>query len=107
VRTLFFADTCANGDQSDDEGDDLTDTERHALHQALSASSQSVEAGCVRPGSAILDVLFLEELTALIGIIGHAPEIGRLYLRSPILGTRRTLLKRSRDHLCYLQARIR
>ena len=42
---------------ADDEGDDLTDTERRALHEALSASSQSVEAGRLRPASAILDEL--------------------------------------------------
>lgn len=42
---------------ADDEGDDLTDTERRALHEALSAASQSVEAGRLRPASAILDEL--------------------------------------------------
>jgi hypothetical protein len=42
---------------ADDEGDDLTDTERQALHEALSASWQSVEAGRTRPASAILDEL--------------------------------------------------
>jgi len=42
---------------ADDEGDDLTDAERRALHEALSASWQSVEAGRVRPASDILDEL--------------------------------------------------
>ncbi|MDP2052989.1 MAG: hypothetical protein Q8L75_05100 [Acidobacteriota bacterium] len=42
---------------ADDEGDDLTDAERRALHDALSASWQSVEAGRVRPASQILDEL--------------------------------------------------
>ena len=41
----------------DDEGDDLTDEERRALHEALSASSKSAEAGRLRPASAILDEL--------------------------------------------------
>jgi hypothetical protein len=42
---------------ADDEGDDLTNEERHALHEALSASWESAEAGRLRPGSAILDEL--------------------------------------------------
>ena len=42
---------------ADDEGDDLTEEERRALHLALSASSKSVEAGVVRPASTILDEL--------------------------------------------------
>jgi hypothetical protein len=42
---------------ADDEGDDLTDAERHALHEALSSSWQSSEAGRLRPASAILDEL--------------------------------------------------
>jgi hypothetical protein len=41
---------------ADDEGDDLTD-ERRALHEALSASWKSAEAGRLRPASAILDEL--------------------------------------------------
>ncbi len=41
----------------DDEGDDLTDEERHALHEALSASWKSAEAGHLRPASAILEKL--------------------------------------------------
>jgi hypothetical protein len=42
---------------ADDEGDDLTDAERHALHEALSSSWRSAEAGRLRPASAILDEL--------------------------------------------------
>lgn len=42
---------------ADDEGDDLTDQERRALHEALSVSWQSAEAGRVHPASTILDEL--------------------------------------------------
>jgi hypothetical protein len=42
---------------ADDEGDDLSDDERRALHEALSSSWQSAEAGRLRPASAILDEL--------------------------------------------------
>ncbi len=42
---------------ADDEGDDLTDEERRALHDALSASSKSAEADRLRPASAIVDEL--------------------------------------------------
>lgn len=42
---------------ADDEGDDLTDQERRALHEALSSSWESAEAGRLRPASAILDEL--------------------------------------------------
>ena len=42
---------------ADDEGDDLTDDERRALHDALSASWQSAEARRLRPASVILDEL--------------------------------------------------
>src|SRR4029453_16962805 len=42
---------------ADDEGDDLTDQEREALHDALSASWKSAEAGDLRPASAILNEL--------------------------------------------------
>jgi hypothetical protein len=41
----------------DDEGDDLSDEERRALHDALSASWQSAEAGRLRSASAILNEL--------------------------------------------------
>src|SRR2546428_13993021 len=40
---------------ADDEGDDLTDEERRALHEALSASWKSAEAGRRRPASAVLN----------------------------------------------------
>ena len=42
---------------ADDEGDDLTEDERRALHDALSTSWKSGEAGNLRPASAILDEL--------------------------------------------------
>jgi hypothetical protein len=42
---------------ADDEGDDLTDQERRALHEALAASGKSAEAGRLRPASGILDEL--------------------------------------------------
>lgn len=42
---------------ADDEGDDLTDVERRALHAAISSSWQSAEAGRLRPASEILDEL--------------------------------------------------
>lgn len=41
----------------DDEGDDLSDCDREALHAALAQSSESLSAGRVRPASAILDEL--------------------------------------------------
>lgn len=44
---------------ADDEGDDLTDEERRALHEALSESWNSAEAGRLRPVSVILDELRL------------------------------------------------
>ena len=43
----------------DDEGDDLTDDERRALHKELSAAWKSSEAGRLRPASAILEELRL------------------------------------------------
>ena len=39
---------------ADDEEEDLTDEERRALHEALSASWTSAEAGRPRPASPIL-----------------------------------------------------
>jgi len=42
---------------ADDEGDDLTNEERHALHEALSASRKSAEAGNLRPAEEILEEL--------------------------------------------------
>ena len=42
---------------ADDEADDLTDSERRALHDALSASWESAETGQLRPASAVLDEL--------------------------------------------------
>ena len=42
---------------ADDEGDDLTDEERRALHEALSAPWKSAEAGSLRPAARILEEL--------------------------------------------------
>lgn len=41
----------------DDEGDDLSDMDREALHAALARSSKSLSEGRVRPVSAIIDEL--------------------------------------------------
>ena len=41
----------------DDEGDDLTEHERQALHEALSTSWTSAQAGKLRPAAAIIDEL--------------------------------------------------
>jgi hypothetical protein len=41
----------------DDEGDDLSGEERRALHETLSASWKSAEAGRLRSAAAILDEL--------------------------------------------------
>jgi hypothetical protein len=42
---------------ADDEGDDLTNDERRALHDALLTSWRSAEAGSLQPASRILDEL--------------------------------------------------
>lgn len=42
---------------ADGEDDDLTDEERRVLHEGLSASWRSAEAGVLRPASAILNEL--------------------------------------------------
>ena len=42
---------------ADDEGDDLTEEDRRALHEALSASWTSADAGRLRSSTAILDEL--------------------------------------------------
>jgi hypothetical protein len=41
----------------DDEGDDLTEHERQALHETLSRSWTSAQAGKLRPAAAIIDEL--------------------------------------------------
>jgi plasmid stabilization system protein ParE len=46
--------------------------------------------------------LFLEELSAAFGMIADAPQIGRLYRLSPVLETRRVLLKKTRYHVYYV-----
>jgi hypothetical protein len=53
---------------STDEGDDLTEEERRALHEALSASWKSAEAGRLRPASAILDELRTRRKSVLAAI---------------------------------------
>lgn len=42
---------------ADDQGDDLTDDERRALHEALASSWRSADVGRLRPASEILDEL--------------------------------------------------
>lgn len=42
---------------ADDGGDDLSEAERRALHEALAASWSSAKAGRVRPAAAIVDEL--------------------------------------------------
>jgi plasmid stabilization system protein ParE len=46
--------------------------------------------------------LFVEEPTATFDIVGHVPYIGRLYRQSPILNTRRVLLKGTGYHVYYV-----
>jgi len=46
--------------------------------------------------------LFAEELATSFGIIGHAPNIGRLYRHSPVPGARRVLLQGTRYHVYYV-----
>jgi plasmid stabilization system protein ParE len=50
----------------------------------------------IRPAS---PNLFIEELAESFDIIGHAPNIGRLYRHSPVPGTRRVLLRGTRYHV--------
>jgi len=45
--------------------------------------------------------LFLDELEAAFTLIGSAPHVGHPYRRSPLGGTRRVLLARTRYHLYY------
>ena len=52
-----------------------------------------------RPASANL---FSDELTTSFDLIGHTPNIGRLYRYSPVPGARRILLKGSRYHVYYV-----
>ena len=42
---------------ADDEGDDLTATERRALHEALEDSHESAKAGRLRTAATVLDEL--------------------------------------------------
>ena len=43
---------------ADDEGDDLNESERRALHDALSTSWRSVEAGQLKPLSSVVEELW-------------------------------------------------
>ena len=45
---------------------------------------------------------FLDELASAFRIIEYAPRLGRVYRQSPVPGTRRILLKRSRYHVYYV-----
>jgi plasmid stabilization system protein ParE len=45
-----------------------------------------------------------DELSSAFDLIAHAPNIGRLYRRSPIVGTRRVLLRGSRHHVYYVSS---
>ena len=42
---------------ADDEGDNLTDAERAALHAAIARSAEDAKAGRVRPAADVLDDL--------------------------------------------------
>jgi plasmid stabilization system protein ParE len=46
--------------------------------------------------------LFLDELEAAFALIGLAPNVGHPYRRSPVIGTRRIPLARTRYHLYYV-----
>jgi plasmid stabilization system protein ParE len=45
--------------------------------------------------------LFLDDLAAAFTLIASAPNVGHPYRRSPVGGTRRILLARSRYHVYY------
>ena len=46
--------------------------------------------------------LFRDELADAFEIIARAPNMGRLYRRSPVSGTRRVLLRGTRYHVNYV-----
>lgn len=46
--------------------------------------------------------LFLDELAQAFSLLSHAPSIGHLYRASPVAGTRRLLMKRTRYHVYYV-----
>ena len=46
--------------------------------------------------------LFLDELSDAFEILARAPQIGRLYRRSQVPGTRRLLLRVTRYHVDYV-----
>jgi plasmid stabilization system protein ParE len=45
---------------------------------------------------------FSRELEVAFALIGSAPNVGHPYRRSPVAGTRRVLLVRSRYHVYYV-----
>jgi plasmid stabilization system protein ParE len=55
----------------------------------------------VAPASHSSASLFLDELEAAFALIASAPNVGHPYRRSPVAGTRRVLLLRSRYHTYY------
>jgi plasmid stabilization system protein ParE len=46
--------------------------------------------------------LFVDELAAAFDLLAHTPHIGRLYRQSPVLDTRRVLLRGTRYHVYYV-----
>lgn len=46
--------------------------------------------------------LFFDELSSAFDLLAHAPNIGRLYRRSPVPGVRRLLLRATRYHVYYV-----
>ena len=46
--------------------------------------------------------LFVDELSAAFDVLGHTPQVGRPYRQSPMSGTRRLLLKKTRYHVYYV-----
>ena len=46
--------------------------------------------------------LFFEELSRAFELVARVPHIGRLYRRSPVPGTRRILLRGTRNHVYYI-----
>ena len=46
--------------------------------------------------------LFFDELSRAFDIIARAPNIGRLYRGSPVVGTRRIFMRGTRHHVYYV-----
>lgn len=81
---------------ADNEGGDLSESERRALHDALSKSWGGTQNRPAAPD------LFLQEFAECFTTLGHAPHIGRSYRQSPVSGMRRFLLKRTRYYVYYV-----